>query len=76
MCILVFDGDQFLPEYKDDADTNLFKGRLQYKYSDTLNNECPNYKDYCHFVASGRMVSIGGMYEYEVFYRDTRESSR
>jgi Ca2+ transporting ATPase len=81
--IIVFDGENFLPEFKDDADETIFKGYLGYKYSDAKCDPpedkekcaCPS-DEYCTLMAPGRMVNADGSYAFEKFYKIKHEFSR
>lgn len=74
--ILVFDGDNFIPEYEGNEDkyfTITIKGvkkpALNFKFSDSFalpsgGFNCPDYKNYCSIMASGRLKHPNGKDDY------------
>ena len=82
---MTFDGENYLPEFEDDYDSDKMKDYLEYKYSNTFKlkiNEqedrhiCPDYENYCTHVASGRLVTAEGDKDYAVFFDEHHLYSR
>lgn len=74
---MAFDGENYLPEFKDAFDTDKMKDYLQYKYSNTfelkINDQevkhiCPDYESYCTHIASGRLVTVNGDKDYAIYF--------
>ncbi|CAK87494.1 unnamed protein product (macronuclear) [Paramecium tetraurelia] len=81
--VLIFYGQTFIPEFKGEEDESIvFKGKLQYKYSNTYFDEtnnlhiCPNYTDYCNLISFNTDYYIDGSENYQSFYKETYIPSR
>ncbi|CAD8186782.1 unnamed protein product [Paramecium octaurelia] len=81
--VLIFYGQRFIPEFKGEEDeATEFKGKLQYKYSNTYFDEvnnlhiCPNYMDYCNLISFNTDYYIDGSENYKTFYKETYIPSR
>lgn len=82
---MAFDGENYLPEFKDSYDDDNMKDFLEYKYSNTFElkiNEqetkyiCPDYENYCTHIASGRLVTVNGSKDYAIYFDEHHLYSR
>lgn len=67
LVILVFWGETFIPEYVDAYDTSVFAGHPEWKWHNGIVGGT---------VRSGRMITVGGNYDYKTIFDDTGIYSR